>query len=125
MKKLLVSLVLFAIISFVAVGSASAMIIDLPDNMFRDQVTDNVWMDFSQFYNQTYAQVEASLVGTGFHLATLEELMALQSTLPLDVNGDTWLQYESIMGANAPSREIIWGIYDSEQVNSINWSWKS
>ena len=76
MKKLLVVFTL--ILAFGLAGTSNAAIVDLPDDAgngyFRDLNTGYVWMDIDNFLGMTYSEIETSLAGTDFHIASYDEM---------------------------------------------------
>ena len=71
---------------------ASAGVVDTPDasfggqtyQTFQDDTTSLYWLDLDNFWDDTstYNSLIALLDGSGFHLATLAELTALQASIP-------------------------------------------
>ena len=141
MKKLLVVFTL--ILAFGLAGTSNAAIVDLPDDAgngyFRDLNTGYVWMDIDNFLGMTYSEIETSLAGTDFHIASYDEIQELFISAPLDFSYSypsthitTFNEYYDIMGGsgwsgipddptNSDWFRIIWGMYDS--AGSVNqWS---
>jgi hypothetical protein len=139
MKKWL-SLVGFVIILFLALGNANAAIVDLPDQdnkgYFKDLSTGYTWMDVDNFLGLTYSGIEASILGTDFHIASNDEIQELFASAPLPAimksstppafpatHISTFNEYYNIMGGsvwggdpdnptNTNYYRIIWGMYD-------------
>jgi len=116
---------------------ANAIVIDSADvsfggntyATFQDATTSLIWLDLDNFWGTTtYDSLSSELAGSGFHLATLPELMALQSSMPAipaNFSSDA-----AIVGGNDNTlpdfeRRLIWGIYeDGNADDGISWSFK-
>lgn len=105
----------------------SAAVVEAPDvsfggktyGAFQDDVTGLIWLDLDNFQDgvTTYNSLVSLLVGSGFHLATLPELEALQQSMPaIPAN---FAAEAVIVGGNHTSRNLMWGIY--EDGNSSDW----
>jgi hypothetical protein len=120
--------------------ASNAAVIDVPNvtinsgsyRAFQDTTTGLTWLDLNNvfFTNHTYNTVNTLLAGSGFHLATLSELQALQASIPAvpaNFAGEA-----PIIGANyagspfaTGSRDLAWGIYeDGNALDGISYSWK-
>jgi hypothetical protein len=86
---------------------------------FKDQTTDRTWLDLDNFFTgYSYNSVEALLVGSGFHIATYDEVLALEASIPaVPAN---FAAEAAIIGANYPGsphalglRSLMWGVYAS------------
>lgn len=74
---------------------------------FQDDTTSLIWLDLDSFWDgtTTYNSLIALLAGSGFHLATLEELSALQLSMPaVPAN---FAAEVVIVGGNNTSRQSI------------------
>ena len=112
---------------------ASAGVVDTPDasfggqtyQTFQDDTTSLYWLDLDNFWDDTstYNSLIALLDGSGFHLATLEELTALQASIPaIPANFATEVV---ITGGNNTTRQIMWGIYeDGNPIDGVSYAWK-
>lgn len=118
---------------------AGAGVINIPDVMigsdsfraFQDDTTNLEWLDLDNFFSgYTYYGIVALLAGSGYHLATLSELQALQASIPaVPAN---FAAEAPIVGANYPGspyaageRSLMWGIYeDGNPSDGISYSWK-
>ncbi|MDB5800465.1 MAG: hypothetical protein JWL63_1404 [Rhodocyclales bacterium] len=97
---------------------------------FEDSTTHLTWLKLDNFWNTTtYDSLTASLVGSGFHLATLGQLQALQTSMPASpaaFSYDTHVVGGNYMGNPAPGmdRSLIWGIYeDGNAADGVSYSW--
>ena len=112
---------------------ASAGVVDTPDvsfggqtyRTFQDDTTSLYWLDLDNFWDETstYNSLIALLNGSGFHLATLTELTALQASIPaVPANFATELV---ITGGNNTTRQLMWGIYeDGNPADGISYAFK-
>jgi len=125
------------------VGPAAAGIINVSDvtaggntyHAFRDTTTAKTWLEFNSFWNSTntYNSIVSLLTGSGFHLATLPELQALQASVGADPAA--FLNDAQIMGGNYAGRPdapngvafgMILGIYeDGNASNGLPISWRT
>ena len=87
---------------------------------FIDTTTGLTWLDLDNFWTTgSYNTVKASLVGTGFHIATLSELLALEASMT-----GSFAANAMIIGANYSgkpgngSRDLMWGVYDDGDADS-------
>lgn len=120
--------VVLALLSF----SASASVVDTADvtisgntyQTFQDDTTSLQWLDLDNFYAGTtsYNSIDLLLASSGFHLAGLSEVQALQASIPaIPSNFDAEAQ---IVGS-VNTRELMWGIYeDGNAADGISWTWK-
>ena len=120
MKKFLT--ILFAMLLLCGMSNGVlAILVDLPDTAefgyFLDTESGLIWMDIDSYFNKNYFEVESVLVGTGFHIAKLEETQQLQNSS----NMQTWEELKLIIGDSA-SRELIWGFFDDGNGNNLE-SW--
>ncbi|MBI5086156.1 MAG: PEP-CTERM sorting domain-containing protein [Acidobacteria bacterium] len=99
---------------------------------FQDTTTTRIWLDLDNlfFTAHTYDSVVALLSGSGYHLATLPEITALQASIPAipaNFPGEA-----VIVGGNYPGspyamglRSLIWGIFeDGDPADGVSWTWK-
>lgn len=123
-----------------AAPPARGAVIDAPDvvlggesyRAFVDTSTGRTWLDLDEFWDveDTYASLTALLAGSGFHLATLPELLALQASLPAD-SGD-FASEVLVVGGNyignphpGDDRPLMWGVYeDGDASDGVSWSWR-
>lgn len=120
--KLLSALLLS--LSMIQVSSAS--VIDSADvnglKTFQDTATGRVWLDLNNFYDiasnnsLTGTQMIAAAQVAGFTFATKSDVTELLSTLPLGAG--QWNAYAPVTGYGVP-RELIWGVYDDGDANSL------
>ncbi len=81
------------------------------ENQFTDQSTGLVWIDLDNYWGSglTYDSIQTSLDGSGFHIATGDGLLALQSSAgsnPADFSTN-----KSIMQSSPGSNfDMIWGV---------------
>ena len=113
---------------------ASAGVVDTPDvsfggqtyRTFQDDTTSLYWLDLDNFWDETstYNSLIALLNGSGFHLATLTELTALQASIPaVPANFATEVV---IIGGNNTTRQIMWGIYeDGNPTDGISYTFRN
>ena len=113
---------------------ASAGVVDTPDvsfggqtyQTFQDDTTSLYWLDLDNFWDETstYNSLIALLNGSGFHLATLTELTALQASIPaVPANFATEVV---IIGGNNTTRQIMWGIYeDGNPTDGISYTFRN
>jgi hypothetical protein len=90
--------------------TANAGVIDVPNvpvgvnsyRAFQDTTTNLVWLDLDNvfFTDHTYNTVVALLSGSGFHLANLAEIQALQASIP--AAPANFSAEAAIVGANYP-----------------------
>lgn len=129
---------------FAFAGNTNAAIADLPDangiGYFKDLSTGYTWMDVDNFLGMTYAEIESSLSGTDFQIASNDEMQGLLASAPLAFSYSytaehiaTFNEYYSIMGGsgwggdpNNPTNtdwfRIIWGMYE-DLSPTIQWSY--
>jgi hypothetical protein len=129
-KKILAGLAIG--LFFICVTTASATIIDAQDvlfggntySAFEDDTTSLIWLDLENFFGRTYNETTSELLDSGFHLASLEELLDLQASMP--ANPSTFSHDYSVAGGtNWWGRGILWGFYDhGGSSNRISYSWK-
>lgn len=137
-KSILQSSALLATLLFGTLA-ANAAVVDVPNvsinagsyRAFQDTSTGLAWLDLDNvfFTGHTYNTINALLAGSGFHLATLTELQALQASIP--ANPATFYAEAPIVGGNyagsphaTGSRGLIWGIYeDGNALDGISYSW--
>jgi hypothetical protein len=96
---------------------------------FQDTTTSLTWLDLDNFWGATtYDSLMSELAGSGYHLATLSELMTLQSSMPAipaNFSSDA-----AIVGGNDNTlpgfeRRLIWGIYeDGNADDGVSWSFR-
>ena len=138
----------FVFVLFCATVSSNAAIVDLPDvdgrGYFEDLTTGFIWMDVDNFLGMTYSQIETSLSGTDFHIASYDEVQQLLFTsatlsppwvasagnlIPPASHIAAFNEYYDIMGGsgwsgvpsdptNSNYYRIIWGMYDD--LDSVN-----
>lgn len=83
----MISIRMFAlVIAIVALPVPSySQVTDLPagpyGGQFRDEATGKTWLDVSNFYGMSYAQIVAFLTGTPFRIATKAEVETLFNSL--------------------------------------------
>jgi hypothetical protein len=109
---------------FVA-GEAQSMLIN-DGNMFTDTETGYTWMDVDVYQGQSINNVESTLSGTTFHIATVTEVTELFNNFPTDQN------IASVIGwtfgyHDGPTIDYIsHGLYDKLVTDSMGeayWSW--
>lgn len=109
----LTALLAFGVIC-IAPLCAQAAVLDLEDQegkgYFYDEVTGYTWMDVDNFFDMSYADIEASIEGTSFRIATEEEVATLIESAGTDFN---YISGVMGFGERVPGSLIIWGMYDS------------
>jgi len=127
-KKLLAGLVVGVMI-FGLVGMASATIVDLPDangvGYFYDTATGYTWLDTDSFVSKSFNEVEATLQGTSFSIATYADLREMHlhalAEKPLPQSFDYW---RGIMGTTYEAGySYIWGIFDNQVPGQFASAW--
>jgi hypothetical protein len=99
---------------------------------FQDTFTNLTWLTLDDFFDPTssYDSIVALLSGSGYHLATLTDLQALQASIPaVPAN---FAAEAVIIGGNYPgspnasgTRSLDWGIYeDGNPADGVSYSWK-
>jgi hypothetical protein len=114
------------------VNSADVNIAGNPYRTFIDQNTNLTWLDLDNFWDatSTYNSIVALLAGSGFHLANLTELSALQSSMPAipaNFTSESVIVGGNYFGNPAPGadRNLEWGIYqDGNAADGVSYSWK-
>ena len=112
---------------------ASAGVVDTPDvsfdgqtyRTFQDDTTSLYWLDLDNFFDETstYNSLIALLNGSGFHLATMGELTALQASIP--AIPENFASEVVITGGNNTSRQLMWGIYeDGNPIDGVSYAYK-
>jgi hypothetical protein len=86
---------------------------------FKDTNTGLTWLALDNFFDSTstYNNVVSRLTGSGFHLATLSDVQALEASMPaVPAN---FASQVVIVGGNYPgsphasgTRSLMWGIYE-------------
>ena len=98
MKKIL-TVITFGLLLLGAAGIANSAVVDVVSGggtgYFYDTETKLLWYDVDSFLGMTIDQVVAAVEGTGFHLASQEEI-------------------EAISGINATTILYMGGSYDTE-----------
>ncbi len=99
---------------------------------FLDTTTGYTWLDLDNFFDSTttYNSLVSLLSGSGFHLATLAELQALQASIPaVPANFASEVVIVGGNYAGSPyatgTRNLMWGIYeDGSPSDGISYAWK-
>lgn len=122
-------------LALAAAGMAQAGVIETTNvgsrTAFIDTTTGLTWLDLDNFWTatDTYNSVVASLVGTGFHLATAGDLALLRNSIP--AVAANFAAEAVITGGNYGgkagngSRDLMWGIFeDGNASDGVSWAWK-
>jgi hypothetical protein len=119
-----------AVLALLSMGNslASAAVIDVSDvvvagssyRAFQDTTTGLVWLDLDNFFfdnTATYNSIVILLAGSGFHLASITDLLLLTGSIPAvpaNFNAEA-----VVVGANyagsphaTGTRSLMWGIYE-------------
>lgn len=82
---------------------------------FKDNSTQRLWLDISNFYSMNYSEIMNVLSGTGFHLATFDDIQSIAAIAPLDIAGYKQM-YMTVGGSPIGNISIIDGIYDGGNI---------
>lgn len=100
---------------------------------FQDTTTGLVWLDLDNFFQDdtaTYNSIVTYLAGSGYHLASMTDLLLLMASIPaIPANFDA---EAVIVGANYPgspyatgTRNLMWGIYeDGNSADGVSYVWR-
>lgn len=106
-------------------------------NTYYDQTTNLTWLDIDSWQNfgvASYETISDYLSGTNFHIATLDDVNTLLSSIPLSGQTSQWEYYEETMGAYSNwGRDLIWAVYQNPNGQTLlskhsfigNTSWSS
>jgi hypothetical protein len=88
---------------------------------FVDESTGRTWLRLDNFFDKSPDQMVAAISGTGFQLATYDDLAPLLASLtPITNTG--WNADAAIMGS-APDRNIIFGAFAGSTPGMVGWAY--
>jgi len=90
---------------------------------FVDNNTGRTWLRLDNFFGESPDQMVAAIQGSGFQLATYDDLAPLLASLtPLTNSG--WVADATVMGS-AADRNIIFGAFAGSTAGMVGWAYGS
>ncbi len=122
LKSAVIGLVFFAS-GYAKAGLIESVDINLNGNdysTYSDTISNFSWLDLDNWFQTgaSFNSVTAELNGTGYQIATLEQINAMVLSAAFDGTQTNFDLLSTIMGGITSPRGYIWGVYDDLSINS-------